>query len=266
MLLKRGAVLIALFVSSVLSASACSVVQEGAYLSSQEAITDGTSATPEKQRYATNYTWHKSDGFDPTSSLGTFVRAYVESMLRMLMDGGKSALFPGAEDATKFDTALLERVAIDHPVGPSGRRGAKDLHVLAVNETDSGSEVIVCEDPSGVAEKIGNGQWQARGTETHTRVRISRLVIDNVGDSPPSNVVGTAQYPPESVFGDWKALEYQPMLGLDSAEGRGIDFESRCLVEIGKERTPSSASDPIVPEPPVEAPSPVPGWPEGEPN
>lgn len=264
MLPKWGVVLITLFISLVLSVSACSVVQGGESLSREEAIEDGASEALSGRHYATNYLWHESDVFDLNSSLGTFVRAYIESMLRMGVDGGKEALFPGAEEATSFDMSFLERAAVDNPAGPSGRRGVIDLLVLAVNENVSESEIIVCEDPSGVAGKIGTGEWQALGTETHTRVQISRLVVDMAGDSPPSNVVGRAQYPRESVFGDWKAIEYDPALDPDSVSEQGINFESQCLGEVGKEKIPSKMGGYIVPEPPIEATSPEPGWPEGK--
>lgn len=262
MLLKRAAVLTTLFVTSVLPVSACSLVQKDEHLSSQRTIDDGSGAAPERQSYATNYIWNnKVDSFDFTSPLGTFLRAYVESMHRMSMDGGRRALFPGTDEATEFDMTPMERAAVDNPVGPSGRRGAKDLHVLAVDETDSEAEVIVCEDPSGVAEKNADGKWEARGAEEFTRVQISRLVVDKVGSAPPANISGTAQTPSAPMFGDWKAIEYQHLLSQDPLEE---SFISQCLSDIGKEATPREVGGYVVPEPPVEAPSPEPGWPEGE--
>ena len=262
MLLKRAAVTTTLFVTSVLPVSACSLLQKDEHLSSQRTIEDGSGAAPERQSYATNYIWHnKVDSFDFTSPIGTFLRAYVESMHRMSMDGGRRALFPGTDEATEFDLTRMERAAVDNPVGPSRRRGATDLHVLAVDETDSEAEIFVCEDPSGVAEKDGDGKWEARGSEAFTRVQISRLVVDKIGSAPPANISGTAQTPSVPMFGDWQAIEYQHILSQDPLEE---SFISQCLSDIGKEETPRDIGGYVVPEPPVEAPSPEPGWPEGE--
>lgn len=246
---------------SVLTLAGCSALQESENHTEQNLENSGEDENGENDEYSTNFIWHESDNFETSSPIGTFVRAYIESMLRMDMEGGKGELFPGAEDATQFDLTPIEMAAVDHPVGSERRRGAKDLHVISVSESGSLSEVIICEDPSRVAEKFPTGEWKARGSEELSFVNISRLVLDKTGAAPPSSVFGSAQSPSSSMFGDWKALEYQPDLDKDSIEARGIDYKSRCLNRIGKEAATAGAI--VVPEPPVEAPDPEPGWPEG---
>lgn len=261
MLRKQAGAFAAIIALSALGLSACSPEHEGTG-GLEDTTTDASvNADDGNDDYATNFIWHESDSFDPVSPLGTFVRAYIESMLRMSLDGGRSELFPGAEEATGFDLTSLERAAVDRPAGPEGRRGVQDLYVLAVNENHLESEVIVCEDPSGVAEKVADGKWEARGSEEFARVQISRLVLERVGDPPPSNVVGRAQSPSVSMFGGWKALEYQAVLTQDPLEEH---FMSECLSEIGKDATPRDVGGLPVPEPPIAAPAPEPGWPEGE--
>lgn len=246
---------------SILTLVGCSTLPESEIHADQKLEDSVEGENDENDAYSTNFIWHDSDSFETLSPTGTFVRAYIESMLRMDMEGGRGELFPGTEDATQFDLTPIELAAIDHPVGSDRRRGAKDLHVISVSESGSLSEVIICEDPSRVAEKSPTGEWKARGSDELSFVNISRLVLDKTGVAPPSNVVGSAQSPSSSMFGDWKALEYQPDLDKDSIEARGIDYKTQCLNRIGKEA--ATVGGIVVPEPPVEAPDPAPGWPEG---
>ncbi|HEY9314498.1 hypothetical protein [Williamsia sp.] len=160
-----------------------------------------------------NINWSAENTLDLMSPDGTFVRAFRESAVLANYAGGSDSAYPGFQDAI---TATIDRSFYDaewpypHVYGNEYNR-IFEFTELAADKV----QIIACAvqphsfpmTPIPKPEVPGNGN-----------VTAYRLIYQRQGTSPPSNQQGNREVPYASVFGDWKAIEYDSNIDIDTPE------------------------------------------------
>lgn len=148
------------------------------------------------------FQWIDTPEFDPLSSEGTFVRAYVESY-ELARDGvGTEWGYPGFADASPpgIDEALND--------DQLGLRFSSTVYYRLLRRTaeDTSTSITLCR--YGVASIRAETHWEF-GSWPPRPVHVS---FNTTGAAPPAGERGPHRAPTNDVFGDWKvtASEFIP--------------------------------------------------------
>lgn len=174
---------------------------------------------------------------DLNSPDGTFVRTFVESTTLAFFAGGAGQAYPGFAAAMQpaIDPARHDGTALEAH-GVSYFRLTEFTH-----HSEDQARVTGC-----VASPFGHPSTpiESPGADSNGIVTAFLLTYERRGQSPPPNQHGGQRAPSTSVFGDWHALEYDPL----HAKAGGRPAIDPC---IGRE-----LDDPTTPSP---------GWPKNTP-
>lgn len=183
--------------------------------------------------------WLPPDVLDLNTPDATFVRAFVESTTVAFFGGGAEHAYPG------FVEAMQPAVPADRYLRtPRDGYGVDYFRITGFVELDGDrARVTGCKySPSA------HPNTPVPNPNEFTKYGIAAafsITYQRQGQSPPASQRGGQRAPAESVFGDWRALEY--IADLQSTEPEAL---RPC---IGQE----ASGDPFAPSP---------GWPTSQPH
>lgn len=198
--------------------------------------TDGGYQQPGNMQYTVS--WTQDDTLDLATPDATFIRAFLESAGLMLHVTSARDAYPGFESA--MQPAIAPEDA-DHRGGLGQTYGEEHNRIAEFTELPGNTvRVTGCRRyPWGhPSNPVSASPRPDQGS-----VMAFMLVYQRKGEAPPANQRGQRTVPYGSVFGDWNALEYDPLYGPEHPEA-----VSPC---IGNNFNPDTGNPP------------TPGWPTG---
>lgn len=210
------------------------------------------SAPPQPHGMDITFQWIPSAEFDPMSSEGTFVRAFVESH-ELARDGlGMEWGYPGFEAASPPE--LNSQLTMDSPFGPF--TGTLIYRLLSRHDTDVATQVTLCRYGSYTRfEPWNDGPDRLVSRAWNPNPII--LEFNKDGTPPPTGQRGPNRAPTTNKFGQWKATgwDFVPKLphGGDTPQYAECESNSAGLPPLPTQRT--NVDTHMKPLPPA------PGWP-----
>ena len=202
------------------------------------------------------YRWSAEPGIDLFGSPETAVRAYLESYYIASFAHSTAAGYPGYEEA-------IRNLAYNPPRRDINDRsnytsfpliGTLYAHILSINETEHGAQVVVCQGNYSVMTAVPDGSYSNLGSRIP-----SPFVIEMT--SPPDETPrqlpttgGRAQAPQTNMFGGWSITLHAFSTG-NFDDNLACESKFPDPPEIRPQRTSETLSTPYPTLPPY------PGWP-----
>ncbi|WP_143695336.1 hypothetical protein [Williamsia sp. 1135] len=193
-----------------------------------------------------SFRWITTPEFDPLSSEGTFVRAYVESY-ELARDGiGTGWGYPGFADASPPDIDMMLKL---DQLGLSFT-STRYYRMLSRQSDSISTRITLCRyGESSIRQEDGweHGAWPPQPV---------LIAFDTGGSPPPEGERGRFRAPTTDVFGDWKVTEFD--LLADDIAGQPT-LSQQC--DDNLTGLPTLPAEPYPRAEPVPPLPPSPGWP-----
>lgn len=155
---------------------------------------------PEERKY--DERWLQTETLDLNTSDGTFIRAFVEAELLAFFAGSPEASYPGYAYAAQPAGSLT-----DFPRKPRPAYGTVYRRIVSIeNLAGNTVRVVGCEMTPGLPPAP-----PATTEPEHAYQNSYALTYQRAGKLPPSEQRGPRAAPLESVFGDWRAIDFDPL-------------------------------------------------------